>query len=180
MRGKENAAAQRPWKLLAEPVRADFSAPMGARPPDSVAGVGRPACLCAVLRSSVVDGVQATRNRGRSGGSGRRARERTQQLRAFPAGMKSLDPSRHSAHRGRKPQGGRVREYPCPSVRLRTTAAKLFKRVESATALIWKLLLVAEKRFRRLDAPHLLKGVFEGRKFEDGKPVSAHQRKAAA
>ena len=93
MRGKENAAAQRPWKLLSEPVRADFSAPMGARPPDSVAGVGRPACLCAVLRSSVVDGVQATRNRGRSGGSGRRARERTQQLRAFPAGMKSLDPT---------------------------------------------------------------------------------------
>ena len=54
------------------------------------------------------------------------------------------------------------------------------KRVESATALIWKLLLVAEKRFRRLDAPHLLKDVFEGRKFEDGKPVSTQQRKNAA
>ena len=58
--------------------------------------------------------------------------------------------------------------------------AKRFKRVESATALIWKLLLVAEKRFRRLDAPHLLKDVFEGRKFEDGKPVSTQQRKNAA
>ena len=44
-------------------------------------------------------------------------------------------------------------------------------------ALIWKSLLVAEKRFRRLDAPHLLKDVFEGRKFEDGKPVSTQQRK---
>ena len=66
------------------------------------------------------------------------------------------------------------------AVRLRTTAAKRFKRVESATALIWKLLLVAEKRFRRLDAPHLLKDVFEGRKFEDGKPVSDQQRKNAA
>ena len=54
-----------------------------------------------------------------------------------------------------------------------------FKRVESATALIWKLLLVAEKRFRRLDAPHLLKDVFEGRKFEDGKPVSTQQRTRA-
>ena len=54
-----------------------------------------------------------------------------------------------------------------------------FKRVESATALIWKLLLVAEKRFRRLDAPHLLKDVFEGRKFEDGKPVSTQQRTQA-
>ena len=44
-------------------------------------------------------------------------------------------------------------------------------------ALIWKSLLVAEKRFRRLDAPHLLKDVFEGRKFKDGKPVSTQQRK---
>ena len=69
MREKEHAAARRPWKPLSEPVRADFSAPMGARPPDSGAGVGRPACLCVVLRSSVVDGVQATRNRGRSGGT---------------------------------------------------------------------------------------------------------------
>ena len=59
MREKEHAAARRPWKPLSEPVRADFSAPTGVRPPDSGAGVGRPACLCVVLRSSVVDGVQA-------------------------------------------------------------------------------------------------------------------------
>ena len=73
-----------------------------------------------------------------------------------------------------------VVESPFAALRLRTTAAKRFKRVESATALIWKLLLVAEKRFRRLDAPHLLKDVFEGRKSEDGKPVSTQQRKNAA
>ena len=73
-----------------------------------------------------------------------------------------------------------VVESPFAAVRLRTTAAKRFKRVESATALIRKLLLVAEKRFRRLDAPHLLKDVFEGSKFEDGKPVSTQQRKNAA
>ena len=73
-----------------------------------------------------------------------------------------------------------VVESPFASVRLRTTAAKRFKRVESATALIWKLLTVAEKRFRRLDAPHLLRDVFEGRKFEDGKPVPSQQRKVAA
>ena len=73
-----------------------------------------------------------------------------------------------------------VVESPFASVRLRTSAAKRFNRVESATALIWKLLTVAEKRFRRLDAPHLLRDVFEGRKFEDGKPVSTQQRKAAA
>ena len=73
-----------------------------------------------------------------------------------------------------------VVESPFASVRLRTGAAKRFKRVEHATALIWKLLAVAEKRFRRLDAPHQLKDVFEGKKFEDGKPVSDHQRKEAA
>ena len=73
-----------------------------------------------------------------------------------------------------------VVESPFASVRLRTSAAKRFKRVESATALIWKLLTVAEKRFRKLNAPHLLGDVFEGRKFEDGKPVSTQQREAAA
>jgi len=39
---------------------------------------------------------------------------------------------------------------------------------------------VAEKRFRKLDAPHLLRDVFDGRKFEDGKPVLTQQRKVAA
>jgi putative transposase len=73
-----------------------------------------------------------------------------------------------------------VVESPFASVRLRTSAAKRFKRVESATALIWKLLTVAEKRFRKLNAPHLLRDVFEGTKFVDGKPVPSQQRKAAA
>lgn len=73
-----------------------------------------------------------------------------------------------------------VVESPFASVRLRTSAAKRYKKVESATALIWKLLTVAEKRFRKLDAPHLLRDVFDGRKFEDGKPVLSQQRKVAA
>lgn len=73
-----------------------------------------------------------------------------------------------------------VVESPFAAVRLRTSAAKRFKRVESATALIWKLLTVAEKRFRRLRSPHLLSDVFDGRKFVDGKPVTANQRRAAA
>ncbi|ATB47581.1 IS256 family transposase [Corallococcus macrosporus] len=64
-----------------------------------------------------------------------------------------------------------VVESPFASVRLRTDAAKRFKKVQNATALIWKVLLVAEKKFRRLDAPELLADVFEGRKFVDGKPV---------
>jgi putative transposase len=71
-------------------------------------------------------------------------------------------------------------ESPFASVRLRTSAAKRFNRVENATALIWKLMGVAEKQFRKLDAPHQLKDVFEGRKFEDGKPVLDRQRKEAA
>lgn len=73
-----------------------------------------------------------------------------------------------------------VVESPFASVRLRTSAAKRFKKVESATALIWKLLTVAEKRFRRLNAPHLLGDVLEGKKFVDGMPVSRHQQKVAA
>jgi putative transposase len=73
-----------------------------------------------------------------------------------------------------------VVESPFASVRLRTTAAKRFKRVDSATTLIWKLLTVAEKRFRKLNAPHLLQQVAEGHVFKDGKPVhTAHGRVAA-
>ena len=73
-----------------------------------------------------------------------------------------------------------VVESPFASVRLRTTAAKRFKRVDNATALIWRLLIVAEKRFRKLYAPHLLRDVYEGRRFEDGKPVPEGQERVAA
>ena len=55
-----------------------------------------------------------------------------------------------------------VVESPFAAVRLRTSAAKRFKRVEGATALIWKLLRVAEKRFRKLNAPHLLEDRYGG------------------
>ncbi|WP_425154639.1 IS256 family transposase [Candidatus Palauibacter sp.] len=73
-----------------------------------------------------------------------------------------------------------VVESPFASVRLRTTAAKRFKRVDNATALIWRLLLVAEKRFRKLNAPELLREVYEGRRFADGKPVPEGRRRVAA
>jgi len=53
-------------------------------------------------------------------------------------------------------------------VRLRTTAAKRFKRVESATALIWKMLQVAESTFRRLKGAELLPAVFAGVQYVDG------------
>ena len=66
----------------------------------------------------------------------------------------------------------------------RTTAAKRFKRVENATAVIWKTLLVAEQTFRRLDAPELLAAVAEGVTYNNGvrvKPSPATvEEKAAA
>ncbi len=62
-------------------------------------------------------------------------------------------------------------ESPFAAVRLRTTAAKRFKKVASATALIWRVLLVAERSFRRLDHPQLLAEVAEGAKYQDGKRV---------
>src|SRR5262245_49684366 len=53
-------------------------------------------------------------------------------------------------------------ESPFAAVRLRTAAAKRFKKVERATAMIWKTLLIAEETFRRLDAPELLDDIARG------------------
>jgi putative transposase len=53
-------------------------------------------------------------------------------------------------------------ESPFAALRLRTDAAKRYKKVENATAVIWKMLLLAERRFRRLDAPEKLKLVYLG------------------
>lgn len=51
-------------------------------------------------------------------------------------------------------------ESPFAALRLRTNAAKRYKRVDRATALIWKLLMVGEKRFQRLRGRELLPGVY--------------------
>lgn len=64
-------------------------------------------------------------------------------------------------------------ESPFAALRLRTDAAKRYKRVDRATAVIWKMLLVTEKRFRRLNAPELLRDVYDGAKYEDGVRASA-------
>ena len=61
-----------------------------------------------------------------------------------------------------------VVESPFGSVRLRTDAAKRFKKVQKATAMIWKLLQVAEKSFRTLKGHWLLQDVYEGKEFVDG------------
>ncbi len=47
-------------------------------------------------------------------------------------------------------------------------AGKRFKKVVNATALIWRLLMVAERTFRRLDHPELLPEVAMGAPFVDG------------
>jgi putative transposase len=59
-------------------------------------------------------------------------------------------------------------ESPLAALRLRTDAAKRYKRVERATAVIWKMLMVAQQKFRRLNAPELLKQVYLGVEYEDG------------
>jgi transposase-like protein len=61
-----------------------------------------------------------------------------------------------------------VVESPFDAVRLRTSAAKRFKKVEHATALIWRLLLVVERHFRKLNAPHLCAEVYAGVAYQDG------------
>jgi len=65
-------------------------------------------------------------------------------------------------------------ESPFAALRLRTDAAKRFKRVENATAVIWKMLLVAQGRFRCLNAPELLKEVYHGAVYVNG--VRVHER----
>jgi transposase-like protein len=66
-----------------------------------------------------------------------------------------------------------VVESPFAAVRLRTSEAKRFKKVESAEALIWKLLMLAERTFRRLNAPRLMQEVNAGTPFVDGVAVKA-------
>jgi putative transposase len=44
-------------------------------------------------------------------------------------------------------------ESPFSRVRLRTDASRRYKKVENATALIWKTMMISESRFRRLNAP---------------------------
>lgn len=60
-------------------------------------------------------------------------------------------------------------ESPFAAVRLRTNAAKRYRKVANAVVIIWKVLMIAEKRFRKLNAPHLLVEVLEGVKYVDGK-----------
>ncbi|MAF09492.1 hypothetical protein CMK11_03485 [Candidatus Poribacteria bacterium] len=59
-------------------------------------------------------------------------------------------------------------ESPFAAARLRPSAVKRFMKVENAAAVIWKTLMVAEGRFRRLNAPGLLSDVADGATYVDG------------
>lgn len=54
------------------------------------------------------------------------------------------------------------------TVKLRTNAARRIKSPRSALYLIFQLIIRAQKRWRRINAPHLVTKVLEGVKFEDG------------
>ena len=64
-------------------------------------------------------------------------------------------------------------------MRLRTDAVKRFKKVANATAVIWRMLMVAERRFGASITPEQLAAVHDGRTFGDGKLVKEKTLKAA-
>jgi transposase-like protein len=68
-------------------------------------------------------------------------------------------------------------ESPFAAVRLRTTAAKRYKKVANATAVIWKTLLVAEQSFERLNAAELLTDVADGIEYVNGKRVKKNKER---
>jgi hypothetical protein len=69
---------------------------------------------------------------------------------------------------------------PFAALRLRTGSAKPFEKVENATAVTWKMLLVAERKFRRLNAPELVKEVYLGVRFANGERRKEETREAVA
>lgn len=71
-------------------------------------------------------------------------------------------------------------ESPFAFLRLRTDAARRFKKVENAIAVIWKLLMVGEKKFRTLNAANLLKDVYYGARYRDGVRISTEVEEVAA
>ena len=66
------------------------------------------------------------------------------------------------------------------ALRLRTDAAKRYKRVDRATAIIWKMLMIAEQHFSRLKVPGLMKDVYLGAQHLDGMAMQATVEEVAA
>ena len=59
-------------------------------------------------------------------------------------------------------------ESPFAALRLRTDAAKPEKRVDRTIAVIWTMLMVAKRRFRRHNGPGLIRDVYNGVRCVDG------------
>lgn len=59
-------------------------------------------------------------------------------------------------------------ESPFAALRLRTGAAKRYRKVENAIAVIWKTLILAQRSFRKLDSHRLLGEVAEGAVYVNG------------
>ena len=70
-----------------------------------------------------------------------------------------------------------VVESPFAAVRLRTDAAKRYKKIANATAVVWKMLMIAEQRFRKLNEAHLMKEVWAGAGYVDGVRVKSQNKK---
>jgi putative transposase len=74
-----------------------------------------------------------------------------------------------------------VVESPLAAVRLRPTAAQRCKTVDSAPAIIWNVLQMAARTFRRLNAPELLPAVYAGAPYGEGvKPRAVSHQEVAA
>ena len=80
----------------------------------------------------------------------------------------------------RQPRTTNPVKSPFVGLRLRTDAAGRYKRVDREIAVIRKMLMVAEKRFRRLQAPELMADVYLGAQYVDGIAVEATAEKVAA
>ena len=70
-------------------------------------------------------------------------------------------------------------ESPFAALRLRTDAAKRFKKADNATCVVWKMLTIAQSRFRKLNAPELLTEVWKGVEFVDGVRKTQAEKEAA-
>lgn len=69
-------------------------------------------------------------------------------------------------------------ESPFAALRLRTDAAKRFKKADNATCVVWKMLTIAQSRFRKLNAPELLEDVWKGVHFVDGMRKTQAEKEA--
>ena len=63
------------------------------------------------------------------------------------------------------------------SVKLRTNAARRIKSARSALYLIFQLILQAQKRWRRINAPEMVQKIIDGDKFENGIEVKPEKKK---